>query len=156
MNVRCLVIGYGNPLRGDDGFGWAVADRLAAELDGDESVRVLSVHQLTPELAETISEAEQVIFVDVSRDGNPGTWSVTEVVPAPEGPALGHQFEACGLLAAAREIYSACPPALLVSAVAESFDCQETLTSCIEAIVPDVVRDIRNRIGAAKLDYSHA
>jgi len=156
MKTRCLVIGYGNPLRGDDGFGWAVADRLSEEFAGDESVRVLAAHQLTPEFAEPMSEAEQVILVDVSRDGEPGTWRVTEVVPAAEGPALGHQFEACGLLAAAREIYSACPPTLLVSAVAESFDCQETLTSCIEAIVPDVVRDIRNRIDAAKPDYSHA
>jgi hydrogenase maturation protease len=156
MKSRCLVIGYGNPLRGDDGFGWAVAARLAEEFAGDESVRVLAAHQLTPEFAEPMSEAEQIILVDVARDGEPGTWSVCEIEPAPSGPALGHQFDAGGLLAAAREIYSACPPAVLVSVVAESFDCQEILTSRVEAVIPDVLEYIRGRIAAAQPDYSHA
>ena len=34
----CLIIGYGNPLRGDDGLGHVAAQRLC-ELLGDESRR---------------------------------------------------------------------------------------------------------------------
>ena len=51
-----LVIGYGNALRTDDGFGWHAAGRLAADprLDGAE---ILQLHQLTPELALDISRA---------------------------------------------------------------------------------------------------
>ena len=54
-----LVIGYGNPLRGDDGFGCSAAGLLAADprLDG---ATVLGRHQLTPELATDIAGASLV------------------------------------------------------------------------------------------------
>lgn len=73
-----LIIGYGNPLRGDDGFGWHVADRLT-ELLNDESAKILAVHQLTPELAESIGEAKLVIFVDAAYGGEPGSWKCEPV-----------------------------------------------------------------------------
>jgi hypothetical protein len=50
---RVLIIGYGNPLRTDDGLGWRAAYRLAASLK-DAPVEALAVHQLTPELGEAI------------------------------------------------------------------------------------------------------
>ena len=42
-----LVVGYGNPLRGDDGFGCHAAALLAADPRLEEA-RVLARHQLTP------------------------------------------------------------------------------------------------------------
>lgn len=60
---RVIVIGYGNTLRSDDGAGQKVAEILASwHLP---QVRSISVHQLTPELAAPIAEAELAIFVDV-------------------------------------------------------------------------------------------
>ena len=32
--TRVLVIGYGNPLRGDDGLGWEIASGLATDNSG--------------------------------------------------------------------------------------------------------------------------
>ena len=43
---QILVIGYGNPLRGDDGVGWRVAEAAAAVLP-DPPVTVLTVQLLT-------------------------------------------------------------------------------------------------------------
>jgi hydrogenase maturation protease len=63
--TRALIIGYGCPLRGDDAFGWHAAHRLL-KLAGNDSVQVLATHQLTPELAEPISHADLVIFIDAS------------------------------------------------------------------------------------------
>ena len=73
-----LVVGYGNPLRGDDGVGWRVAERLAADqrLDG---AAVLQRHQLTPELALDISAVSLVVFIDASRDLPPGSVDVGRV-----------------------------------------------------------------------------
>jgi hydrogenase maturation protease len=60
---QLIVIGYGNTLRGDDGAGPRVAEIVAGwKLP---QVRSLPVHQLTPELAAEITEAEIAIFVDV-------------------------------------------------------------------------------------------
>ncbi len=61
-----LVIGYGNDLRRDDGAGRVVADSI--EEKALPGVTVLSVSQLTPELALEIAGKERVVFVDASVD----------------------------------------------------------------------------------------
>ena len=61
-----LVIGYGNTLRGDDGVGPRVAEAIhQLALPG---VRALVCPMLTPELADPISRAHTVIFVDAAVD----------------------------------------------------------------------------------------
>ena len=42
-----LLIGYGNPLRRDDGFGSELAQRLQQEFS-DANVEIIAAHQLTP------------------------------------------------------------------------------------------------------------
>ena len=64
---RVLIVAYGNPLRSDDGVGWVVAEELRRRLASPE-VEVLRLQQLLPEVAESLSRADAVIFVDASRD----------------------------------------------------------------------------------------
>jgi hydrogenase maturation protease len=146
MKNRKLVIGYGNPLRGDDGLGWEVAGRLAANIT-DESVTIVAVHQLTPELAEAVSQAEMVIFVDASYEGKPGTWSCGEARPAAAAHALGHHFDVPGLLAYAQALFQANPRAFVVSVAAASFECHENLTPIVDAALPEIVRHICDKVG---------
>jgi Ni,Fe-hydrogenase maturation factor len=54
------------PLRTDDGLGWQVAVELFRTNTSPE-VDVLPCHQLTPELAEAVSVAETVLFIDCAR-----------------------------------------------------------------------------------------
>ena len=84
MTERNLVVGYGNPLRGDDGLGWHAAAALAADprlADTD----VITRHQLTPELAEDIATARLAVLIDASLGDTPGCVSIREVAPAPAG-----------------------------------------------------------------------
>ena len=69
-NQRPLLLGIGNVLRSDDGLGRVVVEQLArtGELDGE----ILSIHQLTPELALPMAEASLVVIIDASREGRPG------------------------------------------------------------------------------------
>jgi hydrogenase maturation protease len=69
--VNTLVIGFGNPLRGDDGAGWRAAELIAADLRA-RGVTVVGRHQLTLELAEDVSEADIVMLVDASCENSPG------------------------------------------------------------------------------------
>jgi len=38
--MKTLIIGLGNPMLGDDGVGWRVAEKVCRELPADESVIV--------------------------------------------------------------------------------------------------------------------
>jgi Ni,Fe-hydrogenase maturation factor len=82
--TEILIIGYGNTLRGDDGAGQRVAE-MVSEWGLDE-VRSLSVHQLTPELAEPISTAKLAIFVDAYPDTDSQGLQVRRLEDPPPPP----------------------------------------------------------------------
>jgi len=143
---RVLIIGYGNPLRADDGVGWRMACRLG-ELVRDEPFEVLAVHQLTPELAEPISRAELVIFVDASHNGLPGSWKCERLVlNTALASTLAHHFTPASLLGYAQAVFQASPPALVVSVAGESFSYREQLTPAVEAALPQVIEHIHGQI----------
>ena len=138
---RLLIIGYGNPLRRDDGIGWRVADRLAT-LAGD-AAKVLTVHQLTPELAEPISKAGLVIFIDACYAGRAGSWTCETISPDQESPAaFTHYFAPENLLGYAKAIFGAKPKALLISVAGASFDCGDQLSPAVAGIVPEIVATV--------------
>ena len=74
-----LIIGYGNTLRGDDGAGPRVAEAVAAL--NYPGVRTLVCPLLTPELADPISRAGAVLFVDAAVDA-PHEVRLRELEPA--------------------------------------------------------------------------
>lgn len=149
---RVLVIGYGNTLRGDDGLGVAVAE-LIAERVRDEAVQIETVHQLTPELAVPVSRADLVIFVDASVGEEPGSWKCRTVQPDSASTSkLGHHLTPSGLLAYAQALFKTTPRALLISVVAGSFECGESLTEPVRAALPVVVEKICGLIAEARGD----
>jgi len=83
--VPSLVIGIGNPLRGDDGIGW----RLAALMPARAGLAVRCRQQLTPELAEELASVERVLFLDawLGPDG-PGVEGWQEGVGWNQSPQL--------------------------------------------------------------------
>ena len=140
---RALVIGYGNALRSDDGFGWHVAGRLAADPRAI-GLTVLRRHQLTPELAVEISEASLVVFVDARR-GAAGELAVDAVEAGPgaeAGPSLSHHVGPASLIALARELYGRAPSAVAVAAGMASDGAGEELSPAVAAVVPEAVERI--------------
>jgi hydrogenase maturation protease len=119
-----LVIGYGNTLRGDDGIGPAVAGEVAAL--GLPGVRVLVVHQLTPELAADLAGVERAVFVDAAASGEPVTAVRLESSAASE--VMTHAAEPRGLLALARAVYGQAPEAWLVTAAGADFGFRDGLS----------------------------
>jgi hydrogenase maturation protease len=101
-----LVIGYGNTLRSDDGVGPQVAEAIAGL--GLEDVEALSVPQLTPELAEPISRASTVIFVDAALDA-PREVQLRNLAPADSSQILAHTTTPQTMLALARDVFGHVP-----------------------------------------------
>jgi len=140
MSGRALVIGYGNPLRADDGLGWQVGQQLAAEVSSDE-VSVMPVHQLTPELAEPISRARLAVFVDAREGPDPGQVRCEEVRPASQtDPSFSHDLDPPSVLELARILYGQCPHAVLVTVDGDDFGYGAGLSPVVRAAVPEVIR----------------
>ena len=103
-----LVIGYGNTLRQDDGVGPKVAETVAAlDLPG---VRTLACPLLTPELAEPLSQACVVIFVDAAVDA-PREVQMRKLAPAETSQVMAHAASPATLLALARDVFGHAPQA---------------------------------------------
>ena len=135
---RILVLGYGNPLRSDDGLGWHAAERVAETLSRvNAEIRTLA--QLAPELALPISEAGLVIFIDASREGEPGELFCTQVAPQLVPVRFSHELSPEAVLALSKYLYGVCPPAFLVSLCGQNFNLGEELSPLIAAQLPRLV-----------------
>jgi hydrogenase maturation protease len=135
---RVLIIGYGNPLRSDDGVGWRAAEELERRLSG-RGVEIITRHQLTPELADTVSGSAVVFFVDARRDGMPGTVTCLRVEPQALLGPFSHQLSPGAVLGLAQELYGRIPPAFTFSVCGERFEIGETLSQSVAENLPDLV-----------------
>lgn len=137
-----LLIGYGNPLRQDDGFGYRVAERLLEE--AGEDMHVIACHQLTPELAEPLSRCRTAIFVD-AKEGEPvGELEWERVFPSSAAhPLFAHSLTPANLLALAQGLYGSAPAqAYLLTVRSVHFAHGEGLSPAVEEAVAQAVRRI--------------
>ena len=152
VKMKVLVIGYGNPLREDDGIGWRVVEEIenGQLLIVNCQLSTVVTHQLLPELAEEVSGAELVVFVDASVEGAPGMIAVQEVLPVvQEMGAFTHHFDPAGLVGYARDLYGRFPHAYLVTITAVSLGYGEGLSDTVEAALPNVLQQIERLIQRA-------
>jgi hydrogenase maturation protease len=106
--LELLVLGYGNTLRGDDGVGPQVAEAAAElRLPGLEA---LACPQLTPELAEPVSRARRVLFVDAALD-SPREVQLRELAPADSSQVIAHAADPRTILALSRDVFGKFPQA---------------------------------------------
>ena len=139
-----VVVGYGNPLRGDDAVGWRVAEFLATDprLTG---AHVLTAHQLLPELAAELGEAELAVLVDARVGEPPGSISVAHVAPSTEHGAFGHHLTPAALAGLALSIAGRSADVVVVSVGIESTRPGDGLSHAVaEAVasVQEVVADL--------------
>ncbi|MDA8163912.1 MAG: hydrogenase maturation protease [Desulfobacteraceae bacterium] len=142
---RLTIIGYGNPLRGDDGLGYHVAERLARKVEQEgrgRDIEVLVLQQLTPEVAEAVSGSERVIFIDATCRLPPGRIACEEIVPRfPRHHPTTHHLDPAGVLALARLLDPGCAPqALLLTVGGDSFGYREAFSATAAKSVSAVDR----------------
>lgn len=120
-----LVIGYGNTLRSDDGVGPKVAEAVAAlRLKG---VETLACDLLTPELADPVSKADAVVFVDAAVDA-PREVQLRPLAPADSSQIMAHAANPRTVLALARDVFGHAPKAWWLTIPAKNLGIGEELS----------------------------
>lgn len=160
---KSLIVGFGNLYRRDDGVARHVINTLLKhwgrpQLDAlddgwdnlGQPVDVVCLHQLVPELVETLKDYQQVIFVDahVPTEGAPPIYAGTLAVEH-RTPFVYHQTHPSTLLALAQSLYGDAPAATLVSVQGHDFDFGDELSPSTAALVPAAVDRILNLVAAA-------
>jgi hydrogenase maturation protease len=141
-----LIIGYGNPLRSDDGIGWRAADEIARECSASD-IRVVRLQQLLPEIAEDASRANLAVFIDARQGGTPGeiTCEVLESNTT-TAPAYSHDLSPASVLRLAEQLYGKRPRAYLITVSGESFTEGDSLSPAVATALPHLIAHIKTLI----------
>lgn len=138
MAGACLVIGIGNPLRGDDGVGAWLAEQVGGR----------SVQQLTPELAEELAQRDAVLFIDAWCAPPGAAPHLRDLNPAGTG-ADSHRLEPEGLLAVSQALYGRVPAAQLLLVPAYAFAHGSALSASVQARLPEAQALLQGWLEAA-------
>ncbi len=113
-----LLIGYGNPGRGDDGLGQALAARIeAACLPG---VQVLADYQLTVDHAPPVAAADRVVFADALMKSD-APFEFDPVTARDTGDLTSHSLRPGAVLSLAETLFGATPRAWVLGITGTGF-----------------------------------
>ena len=150
--MTILVIGLGNPILGDDGAGWRVAEEIARETANNPEIEADCASLGGLSLMERLTGSEHVILVDTIYTGKK-TIGTVSVFPLSELPDMSaghttavHDTSLRNALSVGRSMNIPLPSdqdVLIVAIEAENvFDFSETLSSQVETAVPHAVKAV--------------
>ncbi len=124
--MRTLVLGYGNPGRGDDGLGPVLIERLAERVD--DSVTLLTAIQLQPEHIFDLQGHDRILLVDAGLE-TPAPFHWERLQPRRDASAFSHALSPWALLAIHVKILNvSSPAAFLLTIRGECFELGESLS----------------------------
>jgi hydrogenase maturation protease len=143
MTIR--VLGLGNVLMGDDGFGPAVVHRLESDWRFDDAVEVQDLGTPGLDLVPFLSGADVVILVDtVKSDGEPGDirrYDKAQVLAHPPHPRVSPHDPGVKDTLLALEFSGTGPrEVVLVGAIPASVSMTTRLSEPLERAVPVVAQ----------------
>ena len=153
-NKKTLILGFGNPDRGDDGVAWHILKKIAElsghdwESEGFESGIVkLNNHlnlwfnlQLIPEVAEDLANYQKAIFLDAHTSEIKDEISIVKVEPDYQRSPFTHHLTAATCLALAKSLYGRTPQATLISIRGTDFSFTHALSKQTARLANQVVK----------------
>ena len=145
--AKNIIIGIGNPLRGDDAFGFEVVNQFNEKNNQDPEIDCFHVQQLGLELLPYFEDCELLIFVDASIKLEEGILKKEIMEPGTfkENP-VSHFFDPETLLSSTYALYGRHPKTILITVGARDFEIREGLTDLIKAKLPEAISLIENTI----------
>jgi len=121
-----LIIGIGNPSRGDDALGPLLIERLEAL--ALPNVELLTDFQLQVEFALDLQGRQHVVFVDASLVA-PAPFTFTPVVAAEDASYSSHELSPAAVLQAYQKLFCEPPPAYVLAIRGVAFELGEGLSA---------------------------
>lgn len=149
IHQRTVIIGYGNPIRGDDAVGWMVANQLSARLSDNDQIEVVAAHQILPEQVELLRKSDRVIFIDADLSLLPGEVSIDSISAASSDVQI-HTMEPVHLLRLCQQLYQVCPTAFFVRIGCTDFEYRESLSALLQAKLDEIVDTVLTILSAKK------
>jgi len=139
---KILVIGYGNPDRGDDGVAWHILGMLANKfgiglnnelfekgiMSANKSVDMWFNLQLVPEIAEDLHHYQRAIFIDAHTTEIQEDIRVIDIKPLFQNSPFTHHLTPSSCLSITQTLYGRAPKSILVSIKGFEFDFSNLLS----------------------------
>ncbi len=153
--MQTLILGLGNPLRGDDGIGPAVIEKLRTHPDLPPYVDLVDGGTAGLETAVLLQNRHKVIVIDAAEmDSPPGTWrrfTLDEAQLHMDEAQMRGTLHTVGLVEALAlaEALEIMPQTLVIFGVQpEHVDWEEGLSTAVADCIPDLcsqlLKEVRN------------
>lgn len=146
---KLLIIGYGNPLREDDGIGWHLAGWLRETLS-DPDIEIIQSHQLFPEYADNLSKVDKALFIDCKHGSNIGQTESRYIDSSSiqSGKATFHHMNIEGILSMAQSLFQHTPKACIFSIESDRFAHSDTFSSSMQKQLESIQKTLIQTIEA--------
>jgi len=149
--MKTILIGLGNPILGDDGVGWKVAEEAKRQLTSDSSVDVEFLSLGGISLMEHLIGYEHAILVDaVTSDQEIGSVIVSNLNGMPDYSAFhiasAHDTSLQNALKLGKSMGAKLPKEVIVVGIATDhiYDFSESLSPPIVSAVPKATKIVIN------------
>lgn len=145
MRKKFIILGYGNPDRGDDGVAYYLLNELirkystrkedlsdfqeAGILDLSPEIDLWYNLQLIPEVSQDLANYEHAIFLDAHTTEIPEPILVKEILPGYKNSPFTHHLTPGSCLDLAEKLYQHAPLATLVTVRGYSFEFSRELST---------------------------
>ena len=152
---KTIVLGMGNPLRGDDGIGVAVLETLKASYWFSENITIMDAGTSSLQALLVMQGYQRVFIIDAADIGGaPGDWrciSIEELSIIPEGLIKYGSFHNAGLkdAIALGQILEILPEEMMIYAVQpQDLQISIGLSDTIATAAHEIVEDLIQRLGS--------
>ncbi|MCK9491455.1 MAG: hydrogenase maturation protease [Sulfurimonas sp.] len=133
-----VIIGYGNELRGEDAFGVDTIKEL--QKLNLKNTKLLSMHQLTPEIVLKLLDADEIIFIDASYDEK-NHYALACSLTEQNNLNLSHHISPKTIIHILKSLYKNVPSFFVYSMISKSFEKiedQKRYKKCIDMLVKNL------------------
>ena len=139
---KTIILGFGNPDRGDDGVGWHVLAGVARQFGQTLSFDALDTCafklseqtylwfnlQLIPEVAEELTSYQNAIFIDAHTAEIKEQIKISPIEPEFQNSPFTHHLTAASCLFLTNSLYGKYPESILISIRGYDFGFSRTLS----------------------------